>query len=123
MELFYSSECYLYNLETTSSNKAKKIWREMVKEKWNYECAYCGSKDDITLDHVIPQIFGGLDVSPNVVCCCRKCNHSKSHKKWDEWFLRQEFFSTDRYKKIIDWMNNKKTQELYSYKTRRNNCT
>lgn len=123
MELFHSFECYLYNLETTSSSKAKKIWREAIKEKWNYECAYCGSKNDITLDHVIPQAFGGLDISSNIVSCCKTCNHNKGHKKWDEWFFEKEFFSENRYQKIIEWIGKKQLKELYSYKKRRNNCT
>jgi hypothetical protein len=123
MELFHSSECYLYNLETTSSSRAKKIWREAIKERWDYECAYCGSKTDITLDHVIPQAFGGLDISSNIVSCCKTCNHDKGHKKWDEWFLKKEFFSENRYNQIIDWIGRKPQKELYTYKVRRNNCT
>ena len=123
MELFHSSECYLYNLETTSSSKAKKIWREAIKEKWNYECAYCGSKNDITLDHVIPQAFGGLDISSNIVSCCKTCNHNKGHKKWDEWFFEKEFFSENRYNKIRSWIGQNQVKELYPYKMRRNNCT
>lgn len=123
MELFHSFECYLYNLETTSSSKAKKIWREAIKEKWNYECAYCGSKNDITLDHVIPQAFGGLDISSNIVSCCKICNHNKGHKKWDDWFSEKEFFSENRYNKIRSWIGQNQVKELYPYKMRRNNCT
>ncbi len=123
MELFHSSECYLYNLETTSSSKAKKIWREAIRQKWNYECAYCGSKIDITLDHVIPQSFGGQDISSNIVCCCKKCNHNKGHEKWEDWFLKQNFFSEDRYEKILKWISYEKSEKLIPYSKKRNNCT
>lgn len=123
MELFHSPQQYLYNLQTTSSSKAKRIWKETIKEKWGNECAYCGSKQNLTLDHVIPQSFGGLDISSNIVCCCRECNHDKGHKKWKDWFCKKEFFSETRYEKIIDWIGFGEVKNLYPYRSRRNNCT
>src|SRR5210317_1986733 len=65
-----SPEEYLFNLHTTSHSEAKRLWRKQIKESWNHKCAYCGSEEDLTLDHVIPQSKGGLDITRNVVCCC-----------------------------------------------------
>ena len=50
-----SPEEYLFNLYATSQSEAKLLWRKQIKESWDHKCAYCGSEEDLTLDHVIPQ--------------------------------------------------------------------
>ena len=30
-----------FNLQTTSSAEAKRLWRKDIKEQWHYKCAYC----------------------------------------------------------------------------------
>jgi 5-methylcytosine-specific restriction endonuclease McrA len=52
MRLYQTSQDLLFNLEATKSSEAKRKWKESIKEEWNYECAYCGSSDDLTLDHL-----------------------------------------------------------------------
>tara|TARA_B100002019_G_scaffold224807_1_gene197764 strand:- start:286 stop:657 length:372 start_codon:yes stop_codon:yes gene_type:complete len=123
MHPLHSSEHYLFNLYTTSSNNARRIWKNAIKEKWNWKCAYCDSDKNLTLDHVIPRSLGGIDATPNVVACCESCNHDKSHNKWDEWYKKQDFFNIKRYRKILEWITPEKVTNLYSYKKRRNNCT
>jgi hypothetical protein len=63
-----SPQDYLFNLQTTSSSEAKRLWRKQIKESWNHKCAYCDSEENLTLDHIIPQCKGGLDITRNVVC-------------------------------------------------------
>lgn len=121
MELYNSSNDYLYNLEATSSSSARKIWRESIKEKWNHECCYCGSTENLTLDHIIPQSKGGSDTTKNLVCCCHKCNHSKGHTPWEKWYYAQSFFTEDRMSAILDWMKPDKPKNLYVYSRTRNN--
>lgn len=123
MNPLYSSEHYLFNLHTTSSNNARRIWKNAIKEKWNRKCAYCGSDKNITLDHVIPRSLGGVDKTPNVVACCESCNRDKSHFKWGEWYMKQDFFNFERYNKILEWITPEKIANMYCYKKRRNNCT
>lgn len=123
MELFASPRQYLYNLQTTSSSEAKRMWRRSIKEKWNCECAYCGSTENLTLDHVVPRSKGGADETKNVVCCCQTCNHDKGHTPWQQWYNSQYFFDPDRYQKILDWMEPEKPKNLYAYGSRRNNAT
>ena len=100
MEILSSPQAYVFNLHTTSSAEAKRIWRRKIKERWNWECAYCGSDENITIDHVTPRCKGGQDTLGNMVSCCNKCNQSKSHTLWEEWYFSQEFFSLERYAKI-----------------------
>jgi 5-methylcytosine-specific restriction endonuclease McrA len=45
-----------------------------------YTCQYCGSRKDLTLDHVVPRWCGGPHTWENLVTCCRKCNLKKGDK-------------------------------------------
>jgi 5-methylcytosine-specific restriction endonuclease McrA len=39
-----------------------------------FQCQYCGAKDDLTFDHVIPRSKGGRTTWDNVVAACAGCN-------------------------------------------------
>ena len=43
-------------------------------------CQYCGSKGDLTFDHVVPRANGGVTSWENVVAACSKCNLKKGSK-------------------------------------------
>jgi len=43
-------------------------------------CQYCGSKGDLTFDHVIPRSRGGVTSWENVVAACAPCNLKKANK-------------------------------------------
>ena len=75
MEIYSSPKAYVFNLHTTSSSEARRLWRRKIKERWDYECAYCGSEEDLTIDHVVPRSKGGMDIPENMGCCCDSCNH------------------------------------------------
>lgn len=107
---------YLFNLYTLSKNDAKRIWRNDIKEQWNNKCAYCGSEEQLTLDHIIPQSKGGKDTTKNVVSCCHSCNHSKGHTPWEEWYRQQEFFSDETREKILNWIKPDPPTNLYTYR-------
>jgi 5-methylcytosine-specific restriction endonuclease McrA len=57
-----------------------RVSRRGIYVRDNYECQYCGSRTDLTLDHVKPKRMGGQDTWENLVTCCRKCNGKKSDK-------------------------------------------
>ena len=40
-------------------------------------CHYCGSPDQLTIDHKEPMHAGGPNTRENLVACCRPCNLSK----------------------------------------------
>jgi hypothetical protein len=117
----HSFKDYLFNLQTTSKAEAKRMWRNNIKEQWEHTCAYCESEENITLDHIIPQCKGGLDVKTNVVPCCHSCNQSKGHTPWENWYESQDFFTEDRRGAIIDWMRPDKPKDLYVYSRTRPN--
>ena len=123
MTIFHNSKAYVFNLQTTSSSEAKRLWRRDIKENWNYECAYCGDDNDLTIDHVVPRSKGGADFTRNVVCCCKACNQDKGQTPWEEWYFSQEFFSNERHEKVKDWMKPETPTNLFSYRPRRNNAS
>lgn len=120
---FHNPNEYVFNLYTTSSSEAKRLWRKHIKESWDNKCAYCGDDERLTLDHIVPQSKGGTDTTKNVVCCCRSCNQSKGHTPWEDWYFSQEFFSYENYEKIKTWMKPDKPTNLYTYARRRNNAS
>jgi hypothetical protein len=119
----HSPKDYLFNLHATNKSEAKRLWRQNIKDAWNHECAYCESKEDITLDHVIPQCKGGLDIKPNVVACCHSCNQSKGHTFWEDWYCSQDFFEEEKLYKLYEWMKPEKPENLYAYRPRKNNAS
>ena len=45
-----------------------------------FSCQYCGSKGDLTFDHVLPRSLGGTTNWGNVVAACSPCNLKKGSK-------------------------------------------
>jgi len=45
-----------------------------------FTCQYCGSHEDLTIDHVIPRSRGGKSSFDNCVVACRPCNNRKGNK-------------------------------------------
>jgi len=123
MPLYSTSDELLYNLEAVTGSEARRKWRQSIKEKWNYECAYCGSEENLTLDHITPTSKGGSDRVTNVLCACHSCNHSKGHQMWSDWFLSQDFFDKEKLSKIIEWQKQIGDNEYCVYRPRRNNAS
>jgi hypothetical protein len=63
-------------------------------------CAYCDSKEGITVDHVLAIAYGGLDEPDNIIPACRPCNCSKKASPVEAWYRSQPFFSEARWELI-----------------------
>lgn len=60
--------------------------RDLVLERDEYRCVYCGATDvPLQLDHAIPRSRGGSDDPSNLVAACKPCNCSKGAKTVEEW--------------------------------------
>ena len=61
--------------------------REYVKEHEKAEeYIYCGTKKDLTIDHILPKSGGGPDSPDNAVWVCRSCNSAKGDRRLYEWY-------------------------------------
>jgi len=58
---------------------------ETILEQHDHACHYCGSREDVGMDHQIPCQRGGAHAAHNVVPCCRSCNTSKGTQTPAEW--------------------------------------
>ena len=45
-----------------------------------FSCQYCGSKNELTFDHLIPRCLSGKTTWTNVVSACTTCNLKKGRK-------------------------------------------
>jgi len=50
----------------------------------NFTCVYCGSKRDLTIDHLVPVSRGGKTNFENCVASCKNCNGSKGNRTCTE---------------------------------------
>jgi 5-methylcytosine-specific restriction endonuclease McrA len=55
----------------------RKITRRAVFARDGWACQYCGSRSNLTVDHVIPRSKGGQSSWENIVASCGPCNRRK----------------------------------------------
>lgn len=92
------------------------ITRKRIFKRDNYECCYCGSKRNLTVDHVIPKSRGGSNYWDNLVTSCGRCNSNKDNMTPEEAGLKMRYKPTvpSLFSRIIDenvedtWDNFKK---------------
>lgn len=60
------------------------LTRRNVLRRDNHTCQYCGSRELLTLDHVMPRSRGGRDAWDNLVAACTPCNNRKGSKTPEE---------------------------------------
>ncbi len=55
----------------------RKITRRAVFARDGWTCQYCGSRSNLTVDHVVPRSKGGASSWENIVASCAPCNRRK----------------------------------------------
>ncbi len=60
------------------------LTRQNIFKRDNFQCQYCGTTQDLTLDHVIPKARGGKTSWYNLVTACKPCNTRKGDFTPDE---------------------------------------
>ena len=58
--------------------------RKNIMRRDGHECQYCGSRNHLTIDHVVPRSRGGKDTWENLVTACVACNNKKSNRTPEE---------------------------------------
>lgn len=80
----------------TRGASAKYISVKEIQKLSTAPCFYCGSTEDIQIDHVVPIARGGTHSIGNLISACKNCNSSKN-----KWFL-------------TEWKKLKKERALWS---------
>ena len=68
-----------------------KLNRRNIYARDGNRCQYCGrhfATKELTLDHVVPRVQGGLNTWDNLVCACVKCNARKGGRTPTEAGIR-----------------------------------
>jgi 5-methylcytosine-specific restriction endonuclease McrA len=56
------------------------LTRSNIFRRDDNQCVYCGAKNNLTIDHVIPKSQGGKDTWENLVTACQDCNARKGDR-------------------------------------------
>lgn len=57
--------------------KGVMLTRQNIFKRDNHRCQYCGTTEELTLDHVIPKSRGGKTSWDNLATACKRCNSRK----------------------------------------------
>ena len=91
----------------------RKVMTEITYQiKGKNRCCYCREKigkDEVTIDHMYPQEFGGPTITNNMLPSCKKCNNEKGSLNTSQYkaFLKaKEKGEVDEFKKKIKQYQN-----------------
>jgi hypothetical protein len=79
-------------LSSGSMNVASLAEDERMKMNYPQACCYCGTTEQLSIDHLIPTKRGGADSADNLVWACRPCNSAKGATDVLEWYARKQVF-------------------------------
>ncbi len=65
---------------------------ERLKMVLPQACCYCGSREFLSVDHLIPTKRGGANTGENLVWACRSCNSSKGALDVLHWLAERNQF-------------------------------
>lgn len=54
--------------------------RDLIYKRDGHTCQYCGCKENLTLDHIIPSSRGGTNDWDNLTTACKPCNLRKGSR-------------------------------------------
>ena len=54
--------------------------RQAAKQSDDHTCVECGSKKNLTVDHIVPRAKGGTNHRRNLQVLCQPCNNKKADK-------------------------------------------
>ena len=98
-------------------------FRQLIGERFNYTCGYCGKKlkigtqdtkydkDIITIDHIDPILNDGDEDISNLMASCKSCNSKKGSKSLKEF--RHYVANPNRLTDVqIDWIETRYNIEI-----------
>jgi 5-methylcytosine-specific restriction endonuclease McrA len=64
--------------------KGISLSRNNIMRRDQFQCLYCGSTKNLTLDHLIPKSRGGNSSWTNLATACMRCNTKKGNRTPEE---------------------------------------
>ena len=64
--------------------KGISLSRHNLMKRDHYQCQYCGSNRNLTLDHLMPRSRGGKSTWTNLITACVRCNTRKGDRTPEE---------------------------------------
>ena len=68
--------------------KKVNLTRHNIFRRDGNRCAYCGSREKLTIDHIIPKSAGGRDTWLNLITACQSCNSKKGNRTPEQAKMR-----------------------------------
>ena len=79
----------------------RKRWLKLLIEHYGEFCAYCGTSEDLHVDHVEPLSCGGEDIYLNLKIACKSCNSAKKNYTLTEFRLA-ESLKASKFGRVIN---------------------
>lgn len=89
--------------------------RRAIHTRDGNKCAYCNSKENLTIDHIIPSSRGGKNIWENLCCCCLVCNTKKGNRTPREANMHLLRKPTEPFNKITFSIEASKETEWMEY--------
>ena len=81
--LVVSLNKYVPKHRTPQRTNDSVVTNEMVHERDQYTCQYCGmhvTRSEATVDHIFPRSRGGRSTWGNLCTACKRCNNRKANR-------------------------------------------
>jgi 5-methylcytosine-specific restriction endonuclease McrA len=89
--------------------------RNLIYKRDDHTCTYCGAKEGLTIDHIIPSSRGGLDIWENLTTACKRCNALKGNRTPQEANMPLLMIPKAPYNKLHLTINTSNVNEWKEY--------
>ena len=94
---------------------ANNVSRKAIFTRDHHTCAYCKAKENLTLDHILPQSRGGHDEWSNLITACLRCNLKKGNRTPKEANMQLLYQPYKPYNKMSLTIHNSNVSEWKEY--------
>lgn len=94
---------------------ANTVTRRAIFTRDKHTCAYCNAKENLTVDHIIPQSRNGKDEWENLITSCLKCNLKKGNRTPKEAGMQLLYQPYKPYNKISLTIHTSNVSEWKEY--------
>lgn len=88
--------------------------RQKARAKLPQRCAHCGATEGLTLDHIIPRVYGGTNEFNNLQLLCQPCHTTKTKREVRHWHPAANRKAGERLRKRLAAAGNGASQPFLS---------